>query len=534
MGSSMVTPRGRLTRRNLLAMIGTAAGGSMMYQAATSLGLAAPSGFTGPPKLSAPPKGTSVLILGAGVAGLVAAYELGRAGYKVQVLEYRDRPGGRAWTLRGGDTYTELGGQTQQVGFDPGLYINPGPWRVPHHHYAVMHYCHELGVTLEPFFQVNYNAYVHSKDAFGGKPQRYRHVQADFNGHVAELLAKLGHQGGLDKELTKEDQEQLLEAMRDWGALDQDFKYKANSISSLRRGFEKDPGGGLSGKPVPSEPIGFQQILQSGLWQHIATGSEYEFQTSLFQPVGGMDMIPKALAAKVKETITYNAKVTRIHQDGGGVTVDYVDAAKGGAARTAKADWCLCTIPLSVLSQIEKNVSADMDAAINAVPYEAALKIGLQFKRRFWEQDEGIYGGITYTDLPISLIAYPNSLFGSRGKGVVLGAYPWGPYAYEFTSMTPKERIAKALEFGGQIHPQYKTEFDTGVAVAWHRVPWTLGCFGTWTEASRAQHYNNLCQIDGRLLLAGEHASYLPAWQEGAITSSLDAITRLHQRVSAA
>ncbi len=91
-------------------------------------------------------------------------------------------------------------------------------------------------------------------------------------------------------------------------------------------------------------------------------------------------------------------------------------------------------------------------------------------------------------------------------------------------------RVARALEFGSQIHPQYPQEFDNGVAVAWHRAPFAMGCFGLWTDATRAQHYDNLCSFDGRIVLAGEHASYLPAWQEGAVTSALDAIGRLHQR----
>ncbi len=520
-----------MTRRRLLAMIGMSAGSTVMYQAASSLGFAAKSEFTHVPRLDGAPKGASVLILGAGLAGLVAAYELGKAGYDVQVLEYRDRAGGRAWTLRGGDTYTELGGFTQNVGFEAGNYINPGPWRVPYHHHAMMHYCHELGVTLEPFFQVNYNAYVHSKNAFGGKPVRYREVQADFHGHVSELLGKLAHKPGMDELVGQEDQEKLLEALRQWGALDKDMKYRAGETSSMRRGFAKDPGGGLSGEPVPSEPIGFSELLQSGLWRHIGTGAGYEFQTSLFQPVGGMDMLPRAFAERLKDKIRYNARVREIRQNGSGVTVSF-DDGHGGAMQTASAQWCLCTIPLSVLSQIPMDVSQPMADAISAVPYHAALKVGLQFNRRFWEQDEAIYGGISYTDLPISLIAYPNTGYGSKGKAVVLGAYPWGPFAYEFAAMAPEERVKRAVEFGAQIHPQYKTEFDTGVAVAWHRVPWTLGCFGAWTEETRAAHYKDLCQIDGRILLAGEHASYIPAWQEGAVTSSLDAITRLHQRVT--
>jgi len=98
--------------------------------------------------------------------------------------------------------------------------------------------------------------------------------------------------------------------------------------------------------------------------------------------------------------------------------------------------------------------------------------------------------------------------------------------------MSPDERVKKAVEYGAQIHPQYKAEFETGVAVAWHRVPFTLGCLAPWTENLRQQHYNNLCAFEGRLVLAGEHTSHL-AWQEGAILSSLDAIKWLHHRVMA-
>ncbi|HEY1875929.1 MAG TPA: FAD-dependent oxidoreductase, partial [Rhizomicrobium sp.] len=169
-------------------MIGVVAGSAAMYHAMTELAYAEGSTFTGPIKLSQPPPGTSVLVLGAGIAGMVSALELRDAGYKVQVLEYNNRPGGRNWTLYGGDTYTELGGFTQNVGFDPGQYINPGPWRLPYHHQGILHYVNRLGVALEPFTQVNYNAFVHSTEAFDGKPMRYRQVQADMHGHVAELL----------------------------------------------------------------------------------------------------------------------------------------------------------------------------------------------------------------------------------------------------------------------------------------------------------------------------------------------------------
>ena len=525
---------GAMRRRDLLALIGTVAGSAVMYRAMTSLGLAAESTYAGPIRLDGDPKGASVLILGAGLAGMVAALELRKAGYRVQVLEFSNRAGGRCWTLRGGDTYTELGGETQHCAFDPGLYLNPGPWRIPYHHRALLDYCTRLKVALEPFIQVNTNACLHSGKAFDGRPQRYRHVQADFNGYISELLAKATSQGKLDEAVTREDQEILMQALRGWGALDRDYAYKANLATGNRRGFDKDPGGGLTAKPIPSQPIGLGDLLKSGLWQGLMPGANYEFQTTLFQPVGGMDMIARAFAREVGDLIRFNAKVKAIRQDARGVSVVYEDTADPGKPVTATADWCLCTIPLSVLSQIELDVGAPMRSAIGAVPYAPALKIGLQFRRRFWEQDEGIYGGISYTDLPIRLIGYPCTGYGDAGKAVLLGAYTiFSVYAYEFTALSPAERVAKAVADGAQIHPQYKAEFENGIAVAWHRNPATLGCSGAWTDAAREQHYDNLCALDGRILLAGEHASYLPGWQEGALLSSLDAVGRLHRRVLA-
>src|SRR6185369_4906483 len=119
---------GSMSRRSLLHMIGTVAGSTAMYNAMTELGFAQESGYAGPPKLGNTRPGTSVLVLGAGIAGMVAALELRDAGYKVQVLEYNNRPGGRNWTLRGGDSFTELGGIKQHIQFGQGQYFNPGPW----------------------------------------------------------------------------------------------------------------------------------------------------------------------------------------------------------------------------------------------------------------------------------------------------------------------------------------------------------------------------------------------------------------------
>ncbi len=168
-------------------------------------------------------------------------------------------PAARNWTLYGGDTYTELGGFTQKVGFDPGQYFNPGPWRLPYHHQAILHYVNRLNVPLEPFTQVNYNAYIHSTEAFGGKPIRYRELQADFQGHVAELLAKSTRQNALDQTVSKQDQEILLAALKSWGALDENYGYSKGLISAERRGYLADPGGGLATLPVTGEPLSLER-----------------------------------------------------------------------------------------------------------------------------------------------------------------------------------------------------------------------------------------------------------------------------------
>src|SRR5690606_33278359 len=143
------------------------------------------------------------------------------------------------------------------------------------------------------------------------------------------------------------------------------------------RGYERDPGGGLSAVPVPSEPIAPGDLLSSRLWQYLTNGNLYEFQMTMFQPVGGMDMIGQAFQREVGDLITFNAKVTSIEQDENGVTVTYTDAqSEGGEPRTETADWCLCTIPFSILSQIEHNLSGPMTNAINALPYAASVKFG--------------------------------------------------------------------------------------------------------------------------------------------------------------
>ena len=113
--------------------------------------------------------------------------------------------------------------------------------------------------------------------AFDGKPQRIRAIKADFQGQVSELLAKVTQQGKLDEAVTKEDQEILLQALRSWGALDRDYKYKANLISAEFRGYARDPGGGLDAEPVPGDPLALSDILRSRVWRYLQNFAQLQF-----------------------------------------------------------------------------------------------------------------------------------------------------------------------------------------------------------------------------------------------------------------
>jgi monoamine oxidase len=203
--------------------------------------------------------------------------------------------------------------------------------------------------------------------------------------------------------------------------------------SSGHRGYDRAPGGGVNGAPIASEPFKLDDVLDSRIWTNMAFFMNDEMQTTMFQPVGGMGMIGKAFAKQVEPMLTYNAKVTKIRQDKKGVTVTMPTPRKGNA-KTAHADYVVCTIPLAILNQIDVNVSPQMREAIGAVPYSGQVKMGLEMRRRFWEEDAAIYGGHSFTSQDIALISYPNYNFFKDGPAVLLGAFANGLGAYRLAA----------------------------------------------------------------------------------------------------
>ena len=202
-----------------------------------------------------------MVILGAGVAGLSAAWELGKAGYACTILEARDRVGGRNWTLRRGDRIDLNDGSVQTVAFDEGLYFNAGPARIPSHHQATLGYCREFGVEVETLVNASRSARLQSDAAFGGAPIQMRQAVYDARGQVSELLSKALTRGALDAEVSGEDKERLVAFLRTWGGLDPDSVYKG----SARAGYVTPPGAGDQ-RGVARGPIDLKALLNSPIW----------------------------------------------------------------------------------------------------------------------------------------------------------------------------------------------------------------------------------------------------------------------------
>src|SRR5271167_3929574 len=130
------------TRREFLRQVGSVGGYRATYLSMQAMGLLSTAAMAEPLTLQkGEAHGTKVVILGAGVAGLSAAYELGKAGYDCTVLEARDRPGGRVFTARKGTKIEMTDGSKQICQFDEGQYLNAGAARIPSHHDATLGYC---------------------------------------------------------------------------------------------------------------------------------------------------------------------------------------------------------------------------------------------------------------------------------------------------------------------------------------------------------------------------------------------------------
>jgi monoamine oxidase len=517
-----------ISRREFLARVGQAGGFSAAFVAMQGLGLM-PARALPVPQLDVAPgagKGKKVAILGAGIAGLVAAYEMKALGFECTLLEARQRPGGRNWTVRSGDRLEFTDGTVQHCDWQPGHYQNFGPARLPSIHTNILGYCRKLGVAMEVEVNSTRSSMLENDAGNGGRPMVQRQVVNDTRGHVSELLSKCIAQGALNNELSAEDRDRMLSFLGEYGPLDKAGKY----TGSDRAGYIRKPGAGDELGTL-SQPIDMHTLLDENFWGGIMFEETFDMQATMFQPVGGMDRIAYAFAKAIDGTPHYGAEVKEIRKTASGVRIVYTE---GGATKSLETDYCLCGMPLSILKKVPNDFSAAVKRVIEQCTYSHAYKIAWE-SRRFWEQDYNIYGGLEFAHRDPGIVWLPSGgMFADRG--VLVSGYGFDTTP-EFARLSLAAKLDASRTTIEKLHPGHGKELEKPVYVNWGFVPFNEGSWiGSYAAGSDAYQdkgspaYETLIAADGPIYFVGDHTSHILGWQEGAALSSLRAIQMIGER----
>jgi monoamine oxidase len=490
------------------------------------------------------------------------------------------------------ELYSPLG-PTQVVRFehpvgDSEPYLNAGPGRIPSSHKRLLDYLRRFGVEVEVYVMASDSNLTQMKGGpEGDGPVVNRLLTHNTRGWIAQMVFENAEQllGEAGTDPTRV--EQLRSLMVTFGDLSPEGRYVVgtsepgqddNEDASDRAGFEVLPGvrPGLIAKA-----IGLDRLLESEYWKKTRFYQPVDFlwQPTLFQPVGGMDRVQHAFAQQVAMlggVVHLNSPVTTIDYDAD--RHQYVLAATGHD-EPFRADYCFSNLPMPFLERIlakrlqdpeeEGGFSRPFKRALHAVyaaqanPDETArflactTKVGWQAERSLWQgkpfgtatDDEGysvssvadsevgvvpIYGGISWTDHPITQIWYPSNAYHDR-KGVLTGTYNFSEDAERFGRMSVEERLKAARTGAARFGEEFAEGLEHGVTIAWQNMPYIKGGWAQWHNVTDSvHHYNRIIQgtgVDGSkrptFFIVGDQVSSLPGWQEGAIASALNAISRL-------
>ena len=449
-----------------------------------------------------------VIIVGAGMAGLVAGYELKRAGHDPLILEAQHRVGGRVHTLR--------------QPFTDGLYAEVGAMRIPRAHKLTLAYIAKFGLTTHDFTMDNPNAYYFiggQQDAnlarrtpirvlLGfetAEEERHRTAGALVDGCDPAAAAKCCESEGeaaWDEIVSKYDQystREFLEASG-WseGAIEM-YGLLANQEAVMNSSFLE----------VFREDSG--QLL------HQHAGDRGRHATGCRTPS----------CRSCRQNIRFGAKMIALDQSPEDVTVFYQTAA---GRDQVTGDYAIITVPFPVLRHVEvlKPFTRAKQRAIRQLHYDASAKILFQCRRRFWEEDDGIFGGGTITDLPIRNLYYPDH-GRETGRGVILASYTWSEDAQRWGSLSPDDRIEQALEDVRRSIRRCCEEFEVGASWMWHDDEFAGGAFALFDPGQQTLLHEQIIAPEGRIHFAGEHASLYHAWIQGAIESGLREAIAIHR-----
>ncbi|UUE28679.1 FAD-dependent oxidoreductase (plasmid) [Rhodococcus qingshengii] len=444
-----------------------------------------------------------ITVVGAGLAGLGAAYELVRRGYEVTVLEARNRPGGRAYTLRSP--------------FVDGLFAEAGAMTVtPGCHYT-RHYLTEFNLALDQsdLVDTQFGFYTGSRyvgsDAssiseadlglndeekgLGAWDLRDRYVREFYT----ELMPDIAQDSWEPSERIRPfDQMTVWDALKGRGASDA-------AIGLLEPLFNEMTGGELRACSALS-------------WLRLESGSHALGNSQGWAKIkGGTDMLPRAFATRLSGLIHYGKPVVGIEQNETGVRTTYLD---GGRPMTILSDRLVLAVPFSAVRRIDLSraaLSAEKDASIRRLRYMSIVRVYLQMRKQFWD---GTNIALS-TDLPIKWVrdATPHQ----AGPRKILEAYVTGWRARMLSAMSEEERVQFVLDQIESVLPGARENFEVGTSVVWDTERYNEGGF-ILPEVGHSDLMPTIRQPEGRIHFAGEHAGYEP--NGGAMTFALESAAR--------
>ncbi|MBD2336076.1 FAD-dependent oxidoreductase [Calothrix sp. FACHB-156] len=462
--------------------------------------------------------GKRITILGAGIAGLVAAYELERMGHEVDIMEASPRIGGRVWTHRFGNQpdapYAELGAM-----------------RIPSAHQHTLHYVHELGLSdkLCKFVTVfeEQNAFMNiegkvfrMKDAPRILQQRYQGIFTDsryseqtrlFAAWLKTIVDTISP-GNLRQSLEQDLESHLMDELE---RLDLSPYFSEDGENIDLQSFLKD------------NP-GFRARCSKALDMFL---SDILVETShdLLQLQGGMDQLIQRLVQSIKAPIHCNQEIIaiRVHEN-----YTEIDWLENGQKHTRRCDYVLCTIPFSILRKMELSGFDDrkLDSIHNTI-YCPATKVAFHTQQAFWQQ-QGINGGASFSGDGVRQTYYPSVKFQPNSGSVMLASYTIGDDADRLGNMSEEERHSYVKTVVSKVHPELQSSGMVAnvASIAWGNYKWSAGgCTVHWKddmsdESNYSINYLEAARPQNTLFFAGEHCSRFPAWLQGSIESALEAI----------
>jgi monoamine oxidase len=457
-----------------------------------------------PPRAAKPSK---VIVLGAGLAGLTAAYELAAWGHDVTMLEARNRPGGRVLTLRdfsdgltaeaGAIDYTDSARNMKHYVklFKLSTSERQGDDSITPFHLRGKRVLDRPGIPTDWPYD-----FAPNEKGVGtfGLYKRYLSVGADALGDPTDPAWDI-------QKFKSFDQLTLADYMKSNGASDEGIEFLAHTLAA---GY-----GWRTGSALHRLASDFALYNRGG-------GKNYFID-------GGSDMLPRAFAKVLRDRIWYGAPVTRIIHESGKVRAVFRQA---GAEQTLDADYLLCTAPCPVLRRIELTPALPLakQRILDQLEYTPVTRIFVQARRRFWYEDAHESGGGN-TDLPIKLVSeQPFIRPADIGKRSLLEAHIRGPEAVPVGAMELDEQIAFAAEGLEKLHPGFSKYVEGGTAVSWHNDPYAGGGYAWWKPGQLTAWMPELAKPEGRLFFAGEHTSPLGRTMEGAVMSGNRAARELH------